>query len=82
MNVADVCFTDSRTVYNSTVLLDECKRTTRFIVIYKNHKSKYDNSPILEICEVQVYGDYSTFEYSILSTLQFNACFNKNIYIK
>ncbi|XP_078330826.1 uncharacterized protein LOC144624752 [Crassostrea virginica] len=56
MNMADVCFTDSRTVYNSTILLDECKRTTRFIVIYQNHKSKYDSAPILEICEVQVYG--------------------------
>lgn len=81
MNMADVCFTDSRTVYNSTVLLDECKRTTRFIVIYQNHKSKYDSAPILEICEVQVYGDYF-FEYSILPTLPFKACFNKNSYIK
>ena len=45
-------------------------------------KSKYDSSPILEIYEVQVYGDYSTFEYSILYTLPFNACFNKNIFIK
>lgn len=54
-NATDACFTDKSSSTLPTDIQEECERTTRYIWFYQrqNHNSY---APILEICEVQVFG--------------------------
>lgn len=51
----DVCFTDNKTHILPTVIQEECKKSTRYIWFYQMHFRDYF-APILEICEVMIYG--------------------------
>nr|XP_034322286.1 uncharacterized protein LOC105328158 isoform X3 [Crassostrea gigas] len=54
---ADACFTDDMPHTLKTVVQNDCKRTTRYIWFYQPHvTSGNDRVPILEICEVQIFG--------------------------
>lgn len=51
------CYTDTGIVTLPTIIEEDCERTARYIWIYQSKKSGYgDDCPILEICEVQVFG--------------------------
>lgn len=53
----DACFTDDASHTLPTVIKEDCKRTTRYIWFYQPKvRSRDDKVPILEICEVQVFG--------------------------
>lgn len=54
---ANVCFTDHDSSTLPTIIQKDCKRTTQYIWFYQPHvrDSQY-NAPILEICEVKVFG--------------------------
>lgn len=56
------CYTDPGNVTLPTILEEDCDRTARYIWIYQSNKSGHENdvSPILEICEVQVFGNLYT----------------------
>ena len=40
----------------STVIERDCEKTAKYVWIYQDHISPGDICPILEICEVQVFG--------------------------
>lgn len=51
------CFTDDMSHILPTVIQEECKRTARYVWFYQLQKQEWNNKvPILEICEVQVFG--------------------------
>lgn len=49
------CFTDDMSHTLQTVIKEECKRTTRYVWFYQLHAGDA-LVPVLEICEVQVFG--------------------------
>lgn len=53
----DACFTDDR-LTTLPILIDQvCKVSARYVWFYQTHKYESANHvPILEICEVQVFG--------------------------
>uniref|UniRef100_K1PLR9 Multiple epidermal growth factor-like domains 6 n=1 Tax=Magallana gigas TaxID=29159 RepID=K1PLR9_MAGGI len=51
------CYTSLQSDDMRTVIEKACERTTRYVWIYQNHTAAGDVCPILEICEVQVFGD-------------------------
>nr|XP_034318105.1 uncharacterized protein LOC105321088 [Crassostrea gigas] len=51
------CYTSLPSDDMPTVIEKACERTTRYVWIYQNHTAAGDVCPILEICEVQVFGD-------------------------
>lgn len=51
----DACFTDDTSATLLTLIQEECTKTTRYVWFYQPHK-RDSSSPILEICEVQVFG--------------------------
>lgn len=50
------CYADPGNVTLPTILEEDCERTAQYIWIYQSNKSYHDSCPVLEICEVQVYG--------------------------
>uniref|UniRef100_A0A8W8NPK4 protein-tyrosine-phosphatase n=1 Tax=Magallana gigas TaxID=29159 RepID=A0A8W8NPK4_MAGGI len=50
------CYTDTGIVTLPKIVEEDCERTARYIWIYQNNYHDGDNSPIVEICEVQVFG--------------------------
>lgn len=53
----DVCFTDDSSATLPTIIQEECKKTTRYIWFYQPHeRDSINNVPILEFCEVQIFG--------------------------
>lgn len=56
-----VCFTDDKSRKISTIIQDNCMETARYVWFYQrqNHNSF---APILEICEVQVFGKLTVFD--------------------
>eukprot|EP00105_Crassostrea_gigas_P019607 XP_011438156.1 PREDICTED: multiple epidermal growth factor-like domains protein 11 [Crassostrea gigas] len=51
----DACFTDDTSATLLTLIQEECTKTTRYVWFYQPHK-RDSSSPILERCEVQVFG--------------------------
>lgn len=51
----DLCFTDDMSHTLPTVIQEDCKRTTRYVWFYQPN-NRDSIAPILEICEVQVFG--------------------------
>lgn len=51
----DVCFADYSSSTLPTVIQEDCKKTTRYVWFYQPHV-KDATVPVLEICEVQVFG--------------------------
>nr|XP_022311497.1 uncharacterized protein LOC111116787 isoform X2 [Crassostrea virginica] len=49
------CYTDPGDVTLPTIIEKDCERTARYVWIYQN-TSKSGETPMLEICEVQVFG--------------------------
>lgn len=54
-NATVACFNDHSSSTLKTIIQKECKKTTRYIWFYQRQKH-YTDSPVLEICEVEVYG--------------------------
>nr|XP_034320549.1 multiple epidermal growth factor-like domains protein 10 isoform X2 [Crassostrea gigas] len=53
----DACFIDDMSETLPTVIQEECERTTRYVWFYQVHiRDSNDKVPILEICEVQIFG--------------------------
>nr|XP_034318098.1 uncharacterized protein LOC105317649 [Crassostrea gigas] len=50
------CYTSLQSDDMRTIIERDCERTTRYVWIYQDHISPGDICPILEICEVQVFG--------------------------
>lgn len=50
-----VCFTDDMSHTLSTVNQKDCTKTTRYVWFYQQHVGDA-TVPVLEICEVQVFG--------------------------
>lgn len=51
----DVCFIDDMSHTLPTVIEEECKRTARYVWFYQPH-ARDATVPVLEICEVQIFG--------------------------
>ena len=58
---AETCYTDPGNVPLLTILENECVETSQYVWFYQNHTAYGDFSPILEICEVQIFGKYYSF---------------------
>lgn len=55
------CYKDPGNVTLPTILEEDCNRTAQYIWIYKpNISAQGDFCPILEICEVQIFGNLHT----------------------
>eukprot|EP00105_Crassostrea_gigas_P015664 XP_011432729.2 PREDICTED: multiple epidermal growth factor-like domains protein 10 [Crassostrea gigas] len=53
----DACFTDDMSHTLPTVIQEDCKRTTRYVWFYQpTIRGGDDRVPILEVCEVQIFG--------------------------
>ena len=52
------CYTDPGNVTLPTIIEKDCERTARYVWIYQNTR-KSGETPMLEICEVQVFGMYT-----------------------
>lgn len=50
------CYRDPKSRNLPTVIEKECRATTQYIWFYQPYRSSTDCAPMLEICEVQVYG--------------------------
>lgn len=50
------CYTDPGNVTLPTSVEEDCEKTTRYIWIHQSNKPNDEKCPILEICEVQVFG--------------------------
>lgn len=50
------CYNDPEIVTLPTIVEEGCKRTARCIWIYQSNKPYVEPCPMLEICEVQVFG--------------------------
>lgn len=50
------CYKDPKSQNLSSIIEKECRATTQYIWFYQPYKSPDDCAPMLEICEVQVYG--------------------------
>lgn len=66
----DVCFTDYSSSTLPTVIQEECERTARYVWFYQPHvRNLNDKVPILEICEVQIFGcETGTYDISCSKT--------------
>nr|XP_034321632.1 receptor-type tyrosine-protein phosphatase epsilon-like [Crassostrea gigas] len=50
------CYTDSGNVTLPTIIEKDCERTAQYIWIYQSNKPGSDPCPILEICEIKIFG--------------------------
>lgn len=50
------CYTDQGNVQLNITTEAECERIARYIWIYQSNKADRDRCPMLEICEVQIFG--------------------------
>lgn len=70
------CYTDPGNVTLPTIVEEDCERTAQYIWIYQFNKSGHagDVCPILEICEVQVFGmlDSKSLKKTILNVYVFS----------
>lgn len=56
----DACFSDDISDTLPTVIQKECKKTTRYVWFYQPHvRDSSVNVPVLEICEVQIFGKFA-----------------------
>lgn len=61
-NSTDVCFTHDSSPMSQTIIQEDCKRTTRYIWFYQPHgRDSRNSAPILEICEVEIFGKTKGF---------------------
>lgn len=51
------CYRDPMSPNLPSINENECLATTQYIWFYQSHNSSEDRVPMLEICEVQVYGN-------------------------
>lgn len=50
------CYKDPKSPNLTSLNENDCKATTQYIWFYQQYRAPYDCAPILEICEVQVFG--------------------------
>lgn len=62
------CYTDSGNVTLPTIIEKDCERTAQYIWIYQSNKPGSDPCPILEICEIKIFGTY----FLRIHTVNFN----------
>ena len=58
---AETCYSDPGNVNLPTILVNECVATSQYVWVYQTHTAPGEYSPILEICEVQIFGKYNSF---------------------
>nr|XP_022312496.1 uncharacterized protein LOC111117633 [Crassostrea virginica] len=69
------CFTDPGNVTLHTIIEEDCERTARYVWIYQD-KARKEEVPMLEICELQVFG-CKPGRYGESCTKTCNHCKNK-----
>lgn len=55
---AETCYSDPNNVSLPTILVNECETTAQYVWFYQTHTTPGEYSPILEICEVKIFGKY------------------------
>ena len=63
---AETCYSDPGNVHLPTILLNECVATSQYVWFYQTHTALGEYSPILEICEVQIFGKHIEFLQAFL----------------
>lgn len=53
-----LCYNDPGNVTLPTIIEEDCERTARYIWIYQSDKPNNEKCPMLEICEVKVFGRF------------------------
>lgn len=53
-----ICYQDTRETIGESEIENDCKTTGRFVWVYQNNTKDSEPCPILEICEIQVFGKY------------------------
>lgn len=76
-----VCYTQPPGFINTSILEEDCQSTARYLWFYQN-KTFDGGSPMLEICEVQVFGMISVslprlFNFGSVVVLHFLIGFNE-----
>ena len=59
-----ICYQDPGNPIQMILIENNCEMTGQFVWIYQNH-TLHGKSPILEICEVKVFGKCLFFIYSL-----------------
>ena len=63
---AETCYTDPGNVNLPTILENECEATSQYVWFYQTHTAYGEKSPILEICEVQIFGKHAALLQALL----------------
>ena len=63
---AETCYTDPGNVNLPIILENECVATSQYVWFYQTHTASGENSPILEICEVQIFGKHIALLQAVL----------------
>ena len=63
---ARTCYTDPGNVLLPTIIENECVATSQYVWFYQTHTAPDVNSPILEICEVQIFGKHIALLQALL----------------
>nr|XP_034322282.1 uncharacterized protein LOC105327342 isoform X2 [Crassostrea gigas] len=74
INSTDACFTDNVSHKIPTIIQNACEKTTRYIWFYQPRKRDL-TVPVLEICEVQIFG-CETGTYTVECSKTCNHCKN------
>ena len=53
-----ICYSDPGNVNLPTVIENECVATAQYVWFYQTTKVYNEKSPMLEICEVQIFGKH------------------------
>ncbi|XP_078330011.1 receptor-type tyrosine-protein phosphatase alpha-like [Crassostrea virginica] len=72
-----ICYQDKRKTISETVITNDCKSTGQFVWVYQNNTKSNETCPILEICEIQVFG-CETGIYGKNCNHSCSHCMNKN----
>ena len=63
---ARTCYTDPGNVLLPTIIENECVATSQYVWFYQTHTASGEYSPILEICEVQIFGKHIALLQALL----------------
>ena len=63
---AKTCYTDANNVKLPTILVNKCETTAQYVWFYQTNTAPGEYSPILEICEVQIFGKHFKFLQAFL----------------
>lgn len=55
-----ICYQDPGKPIAETVIMNSCQMTGQYVWIYQDNIKSGEDCPILEICEIQVFGKYQS----------------------